>query len=119
MAAPGKPRIPRSGSNIDIPLAPTGAALAVTVDATISTATQIDLQTSTTFLRVYAKTKDVVLRWGTTAAAAATTTAFDEVIPAGQIVDIVRASDSNGDMYASCNVIELEASASIVVIEKR
>lgn len=114
-----KPNVPRSGSNIDISLAPTGAALATTVDATISTATDLALQTDTTFLRVYAINQDVCLRWGAAASRAASATDFDEIIPAGQIVDIVRATDSSGALYATCNFIERVAGGTAIIIEKR
>lgn len=97
-------------------LGPAKAALAVTVDATISASTEITLNASTTFLRIYAKTQDVYFKWGT---ADVTASNFDEVLPAGQIVDLVVPIDSStGVKYTAINLIERDATASIIVIEK-
>lgn len=111
------PRIPQHGSGQVIQLTPNSTALAVTVDATVSSSTEITLNAATTFIRVYAKTQDVFLKWGT---ADATTSSFDEVIPAGQIVDLVVPFETPATKtkYTAINLIERDASASVVVIEK-
>lgn len=118
--AAGKPRLKRDASGSPIQLAPAGAALARTLDTTISSSTQIDFQTATSWLRCLASDKDVFLKWGTTAV---TSSNFDEVLPAGQIVDLVIPIDpaspvGSPDRYASCTVIERAATAAIIVIEK-
>lgn len=100
-----------------IQLAPAKIALAVTVDTSISSSTEITLNTATRFIRVYAKTQDVYLKWGT---ADATTSSFDEVIPANQIVDLVVPIENatTKALYTAINLIEAAASASVIVIEK-
>jgi len=85
-------------------------ALARTVDSTISSSTEITLQKATRFIRAYAVAKDVYLKWGTADVTAAN---FDEVIPAGQIVDLLVP-----DGETAINLIEREATATIIVIEK-
>lgn len=92
-----------------IQLSPAKTALSRTVDATISTSTEITLNTATRFVRVYAKAQDVYLKWGTTDVDANN---FDHVIPAGQIVDLIVPTGTT-----AINLIERDASASIVVIE--
>lgn len=98
-------------------LAPAGAALARTVDATISASTEITLNAATTFIRVYAMDKDVYLKWGT---ADVTASNFDEVIPANQIVDLVVPAETaaTGVLYTAINLIERAATAGVIVIEK-
>ena len=64
----------------------------------------------TTVLQVYAITKDVYLKWGTSDVTAAN---FDEVIIAGtQVTFLV----PNGQ--TAVNLIERESSATVIVIEK-
>lgn len=89
---------------------PDVVALARTVDASISASTEITLNTATTFVQVYAISKDVYLKWGT---ADVTASNFDEVIPAGQIVGL-----AVPETITALNVIEREASATVIVIEK-
>lgn len=57
----------------------TGQALVATYDATISGTTQIDLNANTRMIEVAAIDKAVFMKWGATAASS---TAFDAVIPA-------------------------------------
>lgn len=109
-------KLPRDNNNLPIPLAPANIALARTVDATISTSTEITLNAATSFVRVYAINKDVYLKWGTDDVTASN---FDEVIPAGQICDfIVPKSQPGKALYTALNLIEREASATVIVIEK-
>lgn len=91
-------------------LVPSKVALARTVDATISTSTEITLNAATSFIRVYAKTQDVYLKYGTDDVTSAN---FDEVIPAGQICDFYIPAG-----VTAINLIEAAASASVIVIEK-
>ena len=79
-------------------------------DATVSASTEITLNAATTFIQVYAIAKDVYLKWGTDNVTAAN---FDEVIPAGQYLYFVV---PNGQ--TAVNLIEREAGATIIVIEK-
>lgn len=89
---------------------PDVVTLARTVNATISATTEITLNVATTYLRVYAIAKDVYLKWGT---ADVTASNFDEVIPAGQVLDFLVP-----DGITAINVIEREAGGTILVIEK-
>lgn len=115
---PNRVSLPTDANNKPIALPPAKTALAVTVDSTISASTEITLNSSTTFLRLYAQTQDVFLKWGTSDV---TSSNFDEIIPAGQIVDLIvpaQSTSPTGALYTAINLIERSASASIVVIEK-
>ena len=68
------------------------------------------LNAATTFISVYAITKDIYFKWGTADVTAAN---FDEVIPAGQIRDFIVP-----DAITAVNFIEREASATLIVVEK-
>jgi len=85
-------------------------ALARTVDATISASTEIVLNLATSIIRVYAIAKDVYLKWGV---ADVTASNFDEVIPAGQVMDFFVPENQ-----VAINLIEREAGATVIVIEK-
>lgn len=99
----------------DLQLAPAFPALARTVDSSISSSTEVSLHEDTTFVRVYAKSQDVYLKWGT---ANVTASNFDEVIPAGQIVDLLVPDENPGYRYTALNVIEAVSGATVIVIEK-
>lgn len=90
-------------------LAPNIAAKARTVDSSISSSTEITLNTATSYLKVYAIAKDVYLKWGTDDATASN---FDEVIPAGQVVHFLVPANTT-----AVNLIEREASATVIVLE--
>ena len=94
---------------------PRGTALARTVNSSLSTSQEIVLQTATVFLRVYALSQDVYLRWGIEDVNANT---FDEVIPAGQVVDLMVPFDKDGVKFTHVNLIERTTSATVIVIEK-
>lgn len=96
-------------------ITPRGVALARSVNGSLSTSQEITLQTNTKFLRCYALSQDVYLRWGIENCNANT---FDEVIPAGQVVDLVVPDDEFGTKFTAVNVIERTSSATIIVIEK-
>lgn len=91
-------------------LAPDVPALARTIDATISTSTEITLNGATSFLRIYAIAQDVYLKYGTADVSASN---FDEVIPAGQVVDLLKPEGTT-----AINLIERVAGATVIVIEK-
>lgn len=108
--------LPRDANRIATQLAPSSVALAQTVNGSISSSSSITLNTSTTFLRVYAIAQDVYFKWGGTAV---TSSNFDEVIPAGQIVDLIVPTDpTTGKPFTALKFIERIASATLVVIEK-
>ena len=102
--------LPQDLNSRTIQLPPARVALARTVDPTISASTEITLNTATSFIRVYAITQDVYLKWGTDDVTASN---FDEVIPAGQICDFFIPAS-----ITAINLIERTASATVIVIEK-
>lgn len=111
-----KAGLPTDGNSKPVQLTPSLIALARTVDATISSSTQIDFNAATSFIRVYALTQDVYMKWGTTAVTASN---FDEVIPANQICDFyVPISTTTGAFYPSATFIERTSTAGLIVIEK-
>lgn len=89
---------------------PAVVALEETYDATISATTEITLNTNTTIIEVCAIDKAILLKWG---AVAASTTDFDEVIPANTVRQFYI---PNG--ITAVNFIEQAATAILVVIEK-
>lgn len=108
--------LPHDSNNYPVHLSPGTTALAVTVDTSVSGSTEITLNAKTTLLRVYAKSQDVYMKWGT---ADVTASNFDEIIPAGQICDfIVPIETQPSTLYTAANFIEQAASASLTVIEK-
>lgn len=114
----GATEIPTNPNGQVIPLTPDRVTLARTVSATISSSTQITFNASTKFLRVYAIDKDVYLKWGTTACSSSN---FDEVIPANQVVDLIVPKDlslTTPALFTAATVIERAATATIIVIEK-
>jgi hypothetical protein len=94
---------------------PKGTALARSVNSSLSSSVEITLQTNTKFIRCYALSQDVYLRWGIENCNALT---FDEVIPVGQVVDLAVPVDEVGVKFTALNVIERTSSASIIIIEK-
>ena len=106
---------PQDSGGRPISLSPAKPALARTVDATISSSTEIVLQPATRIITVYAKSQDVYLKWGTTDVDA---TNFDEVIPAGSVIDRFVPIEVGTTRYTAINLIERDASASVIVIEK-
>jgi hypothetical protein len=105
-----KDQLRHSNGQMIVVTVPDVAALTRTVDASISTSTEITLNVATTILQVYAIAKDVYLKWGT---ADVTSSNFDEVIIAGTIQYF---KVPNGQ--TAINLIEREAGATIIVIEK-
>lgn len=69
-----------SGNKLIEGSAPLGSPLAVTYDATISSATSITLNAATTLVEVVAIDKGVFVRY----AASASSTAYDLFVPVGQ-----------------------------------
>lgn len=85
-----------------------GTALAVTYDATISSATSVTLNASTTSFEVSAIDKGIFLRY----AAGASSSAFDAFIPANTTRTFVVQTG-----VTVISVIEESATAKVVVIE--
>jgi len=87
---------------------PTAPILVATLDATISSSTAITLGSTTTYIEVTAIDKAILLKWDATAS----TSAFDEVIPANS----TRTFYSKGKVTA--NFIEEQATAHLICLEK-
>lgn len=108
-------RLPKDDNSVAVPLAPASVALASTVDSTVSASTEITLNAATTFIRVYAKTQDIYMKWGT---ADVTSSNSDAIIPAGQIVDFLVPRQSGvSTLFTAVNFIEESASAKLTVYE--
>lgn len=101
--------LPRDGNNVPLQISPIGEAIAVTYDATISSATDITLNAATTIIEVTAIDKGVFLKYGTTV----TTSDFDEFIPQNVSKEY---AIPNGVTIIS--VIQEAATGKVVVIEK-
>lgn len=100
-----------------IRLTPTGTAKARTVQA-LTTSFYIALNSATTILRVYAIAKDVYLHWATSGEDYCTAVNFDEVIPAGQYIDLAIPNKVNGAKYTAIQVVGRESGSTVIVIEK-
>ncbi|MDQ3008819.1 MAG: hypothetical protein M3Q81_04460 [bacterium] len=107
--------LPLDDNGKTINLAPSKAAIARTLTSSISSSTQVTLNSESRFLQVYAIDKDVFMKWGTTAV---TTANFDELILAGQRYDFDVARESNGTLHTALTFIERAATATLVVIQK-
>lgn len=109
-------KLPRDDNRNPIHLTPNTTALAQTRDVSISSSTEITLDTDTRILEVTAVGGNVFLKYGTTAV---TNANFDEFIPAGQTRHYVVPIDtSTNDLFTAINVIDDGDSATVVVIEK-
>jgi len=86
-----------------------GPVLAITYDATISSATSINLNAATTSYEVLAIDKPILLRF----AASVSTSAFDAVIPANQSRVFYR-----DPAVSTISVLEASATAIVAVIER-
>ncbi len=88
--------------------APTSTPLAKTYDATISSSTEVTLNSATTGIEVTAIDKAVLLKWGATAS----TSAFDGVVPANtsKVFSVPRGT-------TTVQFIEESATAKLVCIE--
>jgi len=106
---------PIYSSGQPLQITPRGTALTRTVNSSISSSTEVELHDDATFLRCYATSQDVYLRWGTEDC---NESVFDEVIPAGQIVDLAVPVDSAGTKFTHFNVIERASAAAIIIIQK-
>jgi len=104
------PDLPPSGVENPVQVTPAVEALAVTYDATISVSTEITLNAGTKLIEVCAIDKAILLNWGT---ADASTTVFDEVIPANTVRTFYIPAG-----VTAVNFIEQAATAILVLVEK-
>lgn len=88
-------------------LNPKAPTLEETYDATISSTTEITFAAGTTVIIVSAIDKGIFMKWG----AAATSSDFDEFIPANTTLPFVK-------LAATAQFLEESATAKLVVIEK-
>lgn len=102
--------LPKSFDGQAIQLTPARSALAFTRDTSISTSTQINLNSFTSIIEVQAVGGNVYLRYGTSAAS---NTNADEFIQLGQTRHYAVPSGTS-----AINVIDDGDSATVVVIEK-
>jgi hypothetical protein len=98
------------GTGQPMNITPRGVSLTRSVNASLSSSTEITLNTRTTFIRLYAIAQDVYLRWGIENCNAST---FDEVVPVGQVLDL-----SVPAGYTAFNAIERVSGATLIVVEK-
>ena len=106
----GKITLPIDDNRNAVQITPAVVALEENYDATISTSTEITLNTATTLIEVCAIDKAILLKWGTSDAS---TSDFDEVIPANTVRHFYIPKD-----IAAVNFIEQAATAILVVVEK-
>lgn len=99
-----------------VQITPAVASLAKTYDETISSSTEITLNTATTFIEVTAMAEGVFLKWGT---ADVTNANFDEYIAKDSTRQYyVPVDTSTNAKYTAVNFLQRAATALLVVIEK-
>jgi len=98
-------------------ITPVGLALARNVQA-LGDSYLINLQSATTFVRVYAISKDVYLKWATSDENYCTAGNFDEVVIAGQYVDFGVPTQTDGKLFSRMTFVGRESGATVIVIEK-
>jgi len=96
---------------------PVATALARTVKA-LSSSTLITLNSETRLVRVYAIAKDVYLHWATSDEDYAKSSNFDEVIIAGQAINLQVPYQTDGAKFSRIQVVGRESGATVIVIEK-
>lgn len=102
-------KLPVDGGGDIVQLTPNTLAKHVTVDSTISTATDISLNQDTTLIEVTALDYGVYMRYASTASSSD----FDEFIAPGMTRHYLRP-----DGVSTISFIEQSAGATIIVIEK-
>jgi hypothetical protein len=107
--------MPKDDDRTSMPLTPARIALSQVVNASISSSATLNITAGATILRCYSADKDTYLKWGSTTV---TSSNFDEILPANQIVDLVVPQDSSGVLYTTTRVIERAATATLIVIQK-
>jgi len=107
--------IDRFGAKMQI--TPQGVALARTVQA-LGQSFLINLQSGTSFVRVYAITKDVYFKWANSDEDYCKADNFDEVIPAGNYIDFGVPYQTDGVRFSRMTFVGRESGATVIVIEK-
>lgn len=108
---------PRDALNHLVYLSPGGVSLGRLTKA-LTTSHYHVLNASTIIIRVYAIAKDVFLKWAATGEDYCNDGNFDEVIPAGQYIDLAVPYKTNGAKYAAIQVVGRESGSTVIVIEK-
>lgn len=91
-------------------------ALAAVTEADVSSAVAIDVAAGATWLEVYANGDDIYIKWGTDAA---TTAAFDEIVPIGWLRQFVIPRDpATGVTFTAFSIIEGDTGGSAVIVQK-
>lgn len=107
--------LPKEANRVAVPLIPAVVALEETVNSSLSSTVEITLNTSTTFLRIYAVDQDIYFKWGTDDVTASD---FDGIVPAGQIIDVyVPAVATTGVLYTAINFIERTSGSTLIMTE--
>lgn len=107
--------LPTDSSNKTIPLVPAKIALEETYDTTISSSTEITLNSAATLIEVSAISQPIFMKWGT---ADASSSDWDYVIQAGMTRHFVIPVDqTTGSLFTAVNFIEQAASATLAVSE--
>ena len=101
--------LPIDANGKEIQITPNVVALATTYDTSVSSSTEVTLNTNTSYIEVAALVKGIFLKWGGTASS----TSFDEYIPADSLRTFVK---PNGQ--TSVQFIEQTSAATLVLIEK-
>jgi len=98
-------------------ITPRGTTLARTVKA-LTSSFKIDLNSKTEMIKVYAIAKDVYLKWANTDEDYVTAENFDEVIPAGQVLELMLPNKLDGTLFNKIQLVGREAGSTCIVIEK-
>ena len=102
--------IPRDSNRNVVQITPARVALDETYDTTVSTSTELTLNTDTTLIEVAAISQGIFLKWGEDDVSSSD---FDEFIPAGTLRHFYIPEG-----VVAVNFIEQAASATLVVVEK-
>jgi len=98
-------------------ITPAGVALKQHVTA-LGDSYLIKLQTGTSFVRVYAISKDVYIKWATSDEDYCTAGNFDEFVIAGQYNDFGLPTQTDGKKFSRMTFVGRETGATVVVVEK-
>ena len=94
-----------------------GVAKARTVQA-LTSSFLVTLGSDTKFLRVYAIAQDIFLKWAEDGEDYCKATNFDEVIIAGDYIDLAVPNKENGTKYFLVQFVGRVAGSTLIVIEK-
>ena len=102
--------LPSSNTENPVQVTPPIVVLEETYDASISSSTEVTLNTSTTLIEVAAIDKTILLKWGTDDCS---TSDFDEVIPLNSVRTFYVPAG-----VAAVNFIQQAATAILAMVEK-